>query len=86
MLEAKGVIDVHTSTETGSKVIRAETLASEAEKGNVYLEQGEWNKSFIDELADFPVGAHDDWVDAASRACNRLALLGSFGTIKVAVG
>lgn len=85
MLQGK-VGDVHTSVETGSKVVRAETLASEAEKGNVYLEDGPWVEAFLTELCEFPVGAHDDFVDAASRACNRLALLGSFQRVKVSQG
>lgn len=78
--------DVHTSVESGKKVIRAETLASEAEKGNVYLEAGDWNEDFLRELCEFPVSTHDDFVDAASRACNRLALLGSFQRVQVRQG
>jgi predicted phage terminase large subunit-like protein len=51
---------------TGSKVIRAGPLSGAAEHGNVKLVKADWNQAFLDELAVFPKGAHDDQVDAAS--------------------
>jgi predicted phage terminase large subunit-like protein len=54
--------------ETGSKAERARGLAAMAEAGNVYLVRGPWNDEFLSELADFPNGSHDDYVDAASGA------------------
>jgi predicted phage terminase large subunit-like protein len=54
---------------TGDKVERAGPLASAVEAGNVVLVQGGlWISDFVDELASFPTGAHDDQVDAASLA------------------
>jgi predicted phage terminase large subunit-like protein len=54
---------------TGDKVERAGPLASAVEAGNVVLVQGGlWISDFVDELASFPMGAHDDQVDAASLA------------------
>jgi predicted phage terminase large subunit-like protein len=59
---------------TGSKEVRAQPLANQAEAGNVYLVAGPWNKAFLDELEAFPQGKNDDQVDAASGAFNRVAL------------
>lgn len=58
----------------GSKALRAGPLAAQAEAGNVKLLRGPWNAAFLDELADFPDGAYQDQVDAASGAFNKLAL------------
>jgi predicted phage terminase large subunit-like protein len=63
---------VKTSPETGSKTTRAEAFSAQAEAGNVYLIEGDWNEEFINELTVFPGGKHDDQVDAASRAFHRL--------------
>lgn len=67
-----GSSDVRVQTVTGSKVIRASGLASAAELGQVFLIEGDWNQAFIDELCAFPLGAHDDQVDAAADAFNEL--------------
>jgi phage terminase large subunit-like protein len=40
--------------------------------GNVMMLRGPWNKPFLDELRMFPNGAHDDQVDALSRAFSEL--------------
>lgn len=53
---------------TGSKAMRAAPLASAAEAGNVKLVRGPWIGDFLDEVEQFPLGAHDDQVDAASGA------------------
>lgn len=86
MMRSLGCLDVRTAPVSGSKVLRAETLAAEAEKGNVYLIEGEWNQAFIDELCAFPVGLHDDFVDAAADACNELMSGATFQTVKVVRG
>jgi hypothetical protein len=51
-----------------SKLTRASPWSSLAESGNVFIVRGEWNKAFIDECELFPVGPHDDQVDAVSGA------------------
>jgi predicted phage terminase large subunit-like protein len=58
--------------ETGEKSTRARGLASQAEVGNVYLVEGSWNEEFLEELCTFPMGGHDDQVDAASGAFSDL--------------
>lgn len=59
---------------TGAKEVRAAPFAAQCEAGNVRLVRGAWNAAFIDELATFPAGAHDDQVDAVAGAFNKLAL------------
>ena len=53
---------------TGSKEMRAAPYASAAEAGNVKLVQGSWIRAYLDELSEYPYGAHDDQVDASSGA------------------
>lgn len=59
---------VHTSPETGDKVVRARPFASQVNAGNVVMLRAPWNKDFTDELRPFPHGLNDDQVDGASRA------------------
>jgi len=59
---------------SGSKEVRADSFASQVNAGNIYLVRGDWNKQFIEELRAFPLGSHDDVVDAASDAFTEVAL------------
>jgi predicted phage terminase large subunit-like protein len=61
------------------KITRSRPFRSHCDKGKVYLEPGEWNYPFIDELCKFPYGANDDQVDGSSCAFN------AFSTIQQAV-
>lgn len=63
---------VHAEPETGDKVTRAEPFAAQCEGGNVYLLEGEWVESYLDELCQFPGGALKDQVDASSGAFGKL--------------
>jgi predicted phage terminase large subunit-like protein len=56
----------------GKKTERAGPLASQMQSGNLFLVRGAWNASYMEELLLFPVGAHDDQVDATSGAFNFL--------------
>jgi predicted phage terminase large subunit-like protein len=58
---------------TGSKGDRAQPFAASCERGLVRLLSGHWNRDFLDEIELFPFGAHDDQIDAASLAFNKLA-------------
>lgn len=60
------------STETGSKIQRAEPLAMQAELGNLRLVDAPWNDAFIEEATLFPAGEFKDQIDAASRAYEQL--------------
>jgi predicted phage terminase large subunit-like protein len=59
---------------TGEKSERARPLSSMAESQNVHLVRGAWNKDFLDEVEVFPLGKHDDQVDAAVGAFDKLTL------------
>ena len=61
-------------TSSGNKFVRMEPLASQAEDGNVYLVEGEWNEPFLSEAELIPNGGHDDMCDSASGAFTDLAL------------
>jgi predicted phage terminase large subunit-like protein len=50
------------------KVERASIWSYRAEQGKVYLVEGSWNDAFVDECVAFPMGLHDDRVDAVSLA------------------
>ena len=66
---------VTAERETGSKETRASPFASQCEAGNVKLVAGPWNAAFLAELENFPMGAHDDQVDAAAGAFERLVTM-----------
>jgi len=71
---------------TGDKLTRAMPFLAQAEHGAVKLIRGKWNDPFLDEVADFPVGVHDDQIDAAAGAFQMLTSHGSIGRIKVKIG
>lgn len=59
--EFNGLIPVDPE---GSKVARAKAVAPVVEGGDVYLPRGKmFSDEFVDELATFPNGTHDDQVD-----------------------
>lgn len=63
---------VHTKPVTGSKTVRAGPASSQAEAGNIDVVRAPWNEAFFAELEGFPVGGHDDIVDALSDAIDEL--------------
>lgn len=63
---------VMTERSTSNKQERADPFSSQVNAGNVKLVRGDWNKTFIEELRQFPFGKHDDQVDATSLAFNQL--------------
>lgn len=63
---------VTSSPETGDKVTRAEPMAAQINVGNVTMLKAPWNDALVAEMRVFPNGAHDDQVDAGSRAFNQL--------------
>jgi predicted phage terminase large subunit-like protein len=65
---------MEATPETGDKATRAAGIVSQCNNGNVSLLEGYWNRGFLDELAAFPSGAHDDQVDALSRAFSVVGL------------
>lgn len=65
----------------GDKYTRALPIAARVESGRLGIVRADWNRAFLDELAVFPAGGHDDQVDALSGAYGMLdapeALIGS---------
>lgn len=56
-----------------SKESRATAVSYVIEAGNVYIPDDEnWSAEFVEELAMFPNGKHDDMVDAMTQALNKL--------------
>jgi predicted phage terminase large subunit-like protein len=64
---------IFAERETGAKEVRAMPFAAQCEAGNVKIVEAPWNAAFLDEIENFPMGAHDDQVDGAAGAFNRLA-------------
>jgi predicted phage terminase large subunit-like protein len=56
----------------GDKLTRALTWLNLAEEGKVFLVRGAWIDEFVDEIARFPTGRHDDQIDAVSVAVQML--------------
>jgi len=55
------------------KLARAEAVTPIIEAGKVFLpESAPWLNDYIDELAAFPTGVHDDAVDSTTQALNYL--------------
>ncbi len=68
--EMTGIIAVEPK---GGKVARANAIVGTVESGNVYLPRKKpFTGDFVEEFAAFPNGKHDDRVDCASQALNRL--------------
>jgi predicted phage terminase large subunit-like protein len=55
------------------KMSRAQSVTPLIEAGRVFLpESAPWLNDFVDELAAFPKGKHDDCVDSTTQALNYL--------------
>ncbi len=70
--------DIRLSTESRgkrgdpAKITRFSPFSAQAQAGNVKVLRGQWNEMWFDCLEGFPDAAHDDLVDATSRAFNEL--------------
>lgn len=69
--------NVRTIRPSADKLTRAMPLLAQAEAGNVSILRAPWNDAYLDELAAFPGGEHDDQVDATAHAFNALAESGA---------
>ena len=68
--EMTGIIAVEPK---GGKVARANAIVGAVESGNVYLPANKpFTGKFVEEFSSFPNGKHDDMVDSATQALNRL--------------
>ena len=59
---------VRSERVTGPKETRAEPYAAAVGEGNIKIVKALWNTSYLAELQSFPMGAHDDQVDASADA------------------
>jgi predicted phage terminase large subunit-like protein len=66
--------NMEATPETGDKATRAAPVVSQCNNGNLSIVEGVWNRAFLEELTSFPSGAHDDQVDALSRAFSVVGL------------
>jgi predicted phage terminase large subunit-like protein len=71
--------DVKGVPSTGSKEVRANPVAAQAGAGNVKLVRGPWINAFLDEAELFPLGTHDDQIDAVSGAFSDLTGFAELG-------
>ena len=74
MLKNK-ISGINAVNPSGGKVDRAQAVAPVFEAGNVYLPDPKlapWINDYMNEMAAFPVGEHDDQVDATTQAINIL--------------
>jgi predicted phage terminase large subunit-like protein len=61
-----GLARVEGIAPSGDKQTRAEIWSLLGEQGRVTLLEGDWIPDFLTELEEFPMGAHDDQIDAVS--------------------
>jgi len=74
MIRALAGWNVRAIPSSGDKVQRTMPFVAQAEAGNVWLVRGDWNETWLDEVAAVPNGAHDDQWDSAGGAFNMLAM------------
>jgi predicted phage terminase large subunit-like protein len=68
---------------SGDKETRAKPISAQVEAGNVKLVRGLWNEEFLRTVENFPVGKHDDEVDALSGAYETMQTIGGLGFMTV---
>lgn len=76
--QLKGFLTVRPYKNRWGKHVHASILEPIFELGNVILERGDWNISWINELKTFPGGKHDDQLDSLFIAINREMLRNNY--------
>jgi predicted phage terminase large subunit-like protein len=78
-------------TPTDSKMARCAAVAPAIEAGNVhipdprFIPDAEWVQDFLLEFSRFPLGVHDDQVDAATQALERLVASSTSSGISIGI-
>jgi len=73
MLRAETRLPIHPFKVVGDKVLRASLISPLCEAGKVFLPEGKpWIADYVNEMAEFPHGEHDDQVDSTSQGLQRL--------------
>jgi len=65
--------DVRVTTYSKDKLTRAKPVSAQCEAGNIKVVRAPWNDEFFNELENFPIGNHDDIIDALSGSFNEIA-------------
>ena len=73
-------------TVSRDKVVRASEMEPVFEAGNVHLLKGSWNKLFMEQFSRFPMGRHDDLVDAVGGGWRMAGRWAGPGDLKLATG
>ena len=71
-----------TPTRGNDKITRLNAVADIFASGKVWAPQTRWAEELIDEVASFPSGRHDDFVDCVSLALARFRSGGFIGTVR----
>ena len=69
-----------TPSKGNDKITRLNAVADIFASGRVWAPQKRWAEEVIDEVAAFPAGRHDDYVDCVSLALSRFRSGGFIGT------
>ena len=64
-------IKIPNKTVADGKMTRVESSQPTLASGKVFLVQGSWNKTFVDQCATFPNDLHDDMVDVLTYAIHK---------------
>lgn len=70
-----------TPTRGNDKISRLNAVADVFASGRVWAPATRWAEEVIDEVAEFPAGEHDDYVDSVSMAMHRFRRGGYVGTV-----
>jgi predicted phage terminase large subunit-like protein len=75
-------VDEFSPSRGNDKIVRLNAIADIFASGRVWAPDTRWAREVIEELAVFPVGEHDDYVDCTSLALMRFRQGGLIGTDK----
>jgi predicted phage terminase large subunit-like protein len=71
-LRAMGIpVQEYTPSKGQDKIARLNSVSDIIASGKVWIPETRWAEELVDEIAEFPSGAHDDLVDATTLALMR---------------
>jgi predicted phage terminase large subunit-like protein len=80
-MRAMGIpVQEFTPTRGNDKISRLNAVADIFASGRVWAPATRWAEEVIDEVAEFPAGSHDDFVDTVSMAMHRFRRGGYIST------
>jgi predicted phage terminase large subunit-like protein len=82
-LRAMGIpVQDFTPSRGNDKIVRLNAVADMFSSGNVWCPDMRWAREVVEEVASFPNGEYDDYVDTVSMTLNRVRQGGMVGTDK----